>query len=59
MLTKKEMLLLIQALNDLAENQDCTHAETKKLLAKIKDINYAYVTKVKKEYWGFIPEILL
>jgi hypothetical protein len=59
MLTEKEMLLLIQALNDLAENQDCTHAEIKMLLAKIKDINYDYVTKVKKEHWGFIPEILL
>jgi hypothetical protein len=59
MLTKKEMLLLIQALNDLAENQECSHAESKKLLSKIKDINYAYVTKVKKEHWGFIPQILL
>lgn len=53
------MLLLIQALNDLAENEDCSHAESKKLLAKIKDINYAYVTEVKKEHWGFIPQILL
>jgi len=53
------MLLLIQALNDLAENQDCTHADKDKLLAKIKDINYDYVTKVKKEHWGLIPEILL
>ena len=53
------MLLLIQALNDLAENQDCTHAESKKLLEKIKDINYAYVTKVKKLPFGIIPEVLL
>lgn len=59
MLTEKEILLLTQALNDLAECQDCSHAESKKLLAKIKDINYAYVTKVKKQSWAIIPEVLL
>jgi len=36
MLTKKEILLLTLALNDLAECQECTHKQAKKILEKIK-----------------------
>jgi hypothetical protein len=59
MLTEKEFILLTQALHDLAENQDCTIAESTNLLSKIKDLNYAYVTKIKKEHSGIIPNVLL
>lgn len=59
MLTKEEFILLTQALHDLAENQDCTIAQSTNLLSKIKDLNYAYVTKIKKEHSGIIPSVLL
>ena len=59
MLTEKEFILLTQALHDLAENQDCTIAQSKNLLSKIKDLNYTYVTKIKKEHSGIIPNVLL
>ena len=42
MLTEKEFILLTQALHDLAENQYCTIAQSTILLAKIKNLNYAY-----------------
>jgi len=58
-LNEKDMLILTQALHDLAEYEDITHAESKKLLSKIKDINYAFVTKVLKESDSVIPEVLL
>ena len=43
MLTKEELILLTQALHDLAENQDCTITQSKLLLSKIKNLNYAYL----------------
>ena len=52
MLTKEEFILITQALHDLAENQDCTIAQSENLLSKIKDLNYAYVTKIKKRTFG-------